>query len=182
MKCKEGVRGRVSISCLFEWSDGGNDWVFFDIYYRGSREERDCLWDELVTCKVKWSDRWMIFNMILNKGKRSRENANQREIEEFGEWVDKLELVDIPLMEGKWTWSNNSERLTWLRIDRFLISNRLLVQLAGLSQRVLQRPISDYSPIFIIPDGIIWGPGPFRLDNKWLKMEGFRKLVEEAWN
>lgn len=169
MKCKEVVKGRVSISCLFKWSGRGNDWAFSRIYCRGSRKERNCLWDELMNCKVKWGDRWVIggdFNIILNKGERSGKNVNQRKIEEFGEWVDKLELVDISLMGGKWTWSSSSDRLSWSRIDLFLISNGLLAQFAGLSQKVLQRPIFDHFTICIILDGIIWGPRPFRLDNK----------------
>lgn len=53
------------------------------------------------------------------------------------------------------------------------------MQFAGLSQ--INRLISDHFPIYHVPEGIIWGPTPFRLDNKWLKVEGFRNLVEKCW-
>lgn len=38
------------------------------------------------------------FNMVLHNRERSGGNTNQGEIEEFREWVDMLELVDLPLV------------------------------------------------------------------------------------
>ncbi|XP_021912512.1 uncharacterized protein LOC110826216 [Carica papaya] len=56
---------------------------------------------------------------------------------------------------------------------------RNLVKLAGLSQKVISRPISDHFPICLVLEGIIWGPTPFTLDNKWLFVEGFRRWSKE---
>lgn len=115
-------------------------------------------------------------------GGRDREGQiSVGKIEEFREWMDRLELVDIPLMGGNSTWSNSRDNPVMSRIDRFLISNMLLMQLVGLGQKVLNRPISDHFPICIDSNGIIWGPGPFRLDNKWLRVMGFKQLVEKEW-
>lgn len=58
--------------------------------------------------------------------------------------MDKLELVDIPLVGGNWTWSDTRDNPAKSRIDQFLISNMLLKQLAGLSQKILHRPILDH--------------------------------------
>lgn len=30
--------------------------------------------------------------------------------------------------------------------------------------------------------GIKWGSVPFRLDNKWIKVDGFRRLMENIWH
>lgn len=120
------------------------------------------------------------FNIILHSRERSGGHTNHGEIEEFREWVDKLDLVDIPLMGSRWTWSNTRNNLAWSRIDQFLISNISLMQLAGFNQNVLHRPISDHFLLCIVPDGIFWGLGPFRLDNKWIKVEEFRNLVEKV--
>lgn len=67
------------------------------------------------------------------------------------------------------------------RIDRFLISNYLLMQLAGLSQKVLNRPVSDHFLICLDPRDIMWGSIPFRLDNKWLLVGRFKDLVSNCW-
>lgn len=55
------------------------------------------------------------------------------------------------------------------------------MQIDGLTQSVLERPISDHFPICLTPDSIKWGPMPFRFDNKWLKVDGCRRLVLEIW-
>lgn len=95
--------------------------------------------------------------------------------------VDRLDLVNLLLGGGRWTWSNRRENPSWSRIDRFLISNSLLLQCTGLSQKLLNRPIFDHFPICLIPKGIIWGPTPFGLDNKWLRIENFTELVKNFW-
>lgn len=46
---------------------------------------------------------------------------------------------------------------------------------------MLSKPISDHFSICLVPEGIIWDPTPFRLENKWLKVAGFRPLVEKCW-
>lgn len=87
-------------------------------------------------------------------------------------------MVDLPLCKGQRTLSNQKSKS---RIDRFFISSCFLFDLMGVSQKILPQPTSDHYPICIEADGTQWGPMPFRLDNKWLKNENFRHLVENTW-
>lgn len=51
-------------------------------------------------------ERWVIggdFNMIMHMKERSSVCTNYKEIEEFREMIDKLDLVDFPLVGGRWT-------------------------------------------------------------------------------
>lgn len=77
-------------------------------------------------------DGWGDFNMILHMRERTGASTSLREIEEFRDMINKLDLVDLPLEGGKWTRSNSREIPSRSRIDCFLISNSLLLQLAGL--------------------------------------------------
>lgn len=119
--------------------------------------------------------------MIPHMRERLGASSSPREIEEVKDMVEKLDLVGLPLGEGKWTWSNSKKNPSWSRIEHFLVSNGLLMQLVGLSRTVLNRPTSDHFPICLVPEGIIWGPNFLRLDNKWLKVEGFKNLVGRVW-
>lgn len=38
----------------------------------------------------------------------------------FNEFVDLIELVDLPIMGRNYTWSNSQDSERWSRIDRFL--------------------------------------------------------------
>lgn len=174
----------MSLFCLFEVSGKGKEWAFTDVYDRDNGVEMSLLWDYLEVCMNQYGDRWIIgddFNMILRRGEQSRGGNFNGEVEEFKEVMDRLNLVDLPLLEVKWTWSSSKENPSWSRIDPFFISNEFFRQLPSLSQKVIQRTISDHFPIYLISDGIMGGPVPFRFDNKWLKTDGFKSMVEMFW-
>lgn len=101
---------------------------------------------------------------------------------EFQEKLDRVGLMDMPLVGGQWTWSNLQRPPSWSRIDHFLLSPTLLLKLAGACQNLLPRLTLDHFPICLEVEGIQWGSVPFRCDNKWLGIDRFRQLVEEVWN
>lgn len=122
------------------------------------------------------------FNMVLKSSERSSGSTNSKDIDDFSTLIDSMDLNDLPLMGGRWTWNNLREHSSSSRIDRFLITTNLLAILPNLNQKLLARPTSDHFPILLVSDGIQWGPVPFRIDNKWLELDSFRKMVADTWN
>jgi endonuclease/exonuclease/phosphatase family metal-dependent hydrolase len=59
-------------------------------------------------------------------------------------------LVDLPLEDGQFTWSNNQEDHIWSRIDRFLVSPEWEERFPEVSQKRLTRLLSDHFPLFWI--------------------------------
>ncbi|RVW40929.1 hypothetical protein CK203_076997 [Vitis vinifera] len=45
----------------------------------------------------------------------------------------------------------------------------------------LPRPTSDHFPILLKGGGMSGGPSPFRFENMWLKVDGFKELLREWW-
>ncbi|GKF13876.1 hypothetical protein Tco_0055338, partial [Tanacetum coccineum] len=46
----------------------------------------------------------------------------------------------------------------------------------------LERYLSDHRPILLRESHFDYGPTHFRFFHSWFEMEGFNKLVEDAWN
>ena len=67
------------------------------------------------------------------------------------------------------------------RLDRFLITEEWDCQFGKVIQSILPRPIYDHAPILL--EGGTWlnGPSPFRFENMWLKVEGFKELIRDWW-
>lgn len=77
--------------------------------------DRGLLWDKLEVYIKQWGDKWIVggdFNMILSSSERPGGGNFNGEVEEFREVVDRLNLVNLPLVGGKLTWSTSREMLS----------------------------------------------------------------------
>lgn len=149
---------------------------------QGTNNENLILWRELEN-KKKWGRRWAVggdFNMVLRSNERSGDQFSRACAKEFKEILDKLDLMDLPLVEGKWTWINQKSKSFYSRINQCLMSSNYLLQ-SGLHQKVLTRPIYDHFPINFVSDGTQLGSVPFRLDYKWFKMNSLRCMIKKMW-
>ncbi|GFY83470.1 sorting nexin 2A [Actinidia rufa] len=73
---------------------------------------------------------------------------------DFSEYIMDEELIDMPMEGDCFTWSN------------------------GI---VLSRLVSDHKPVFLVGGGMHMGPAPFRFENMWLWVEGFKDIVKKWW-
>ena len=99
----------------------------------------------------------------------------------FAQVVDELGLVDLQLQGGSFTWSGGLNNQSRARLDRFLVIPCWLDQFSRVVQRRLPRPTSDHFPVLLEGGGLRRGPTPFRFENMWLKVEGFKDLIRSWW-
>ncbi|CAK8571494.1 unnamed protein product [Lathyrus sativus] len=69
-------------------------------------------------------------------------------MEGFDEFIVEADLVDLPLIGRRFTWSN-LEGSFMSRIDRFLVSDGWLEHCPNCYQRCLDKKLSDHCPIMI---------------------------------
>ena len=100
----------------------------------------------------------------------------------FSQVINDLDMKDIPLKGGLYTWSGGLDNQRMARLDRFLNSDDWDLSFGGIAQSLLPRPILDHCPV-LLEGGGDWegGPMPFRFENMWLKADGFKDLVSEWW-
>jgi exonuclease III len=92
---------------------------------------------------------------------------------EFSNFIFEQGLMDIPLVGGKFSWSNNRDDQCWSRIDRFLFSLDWEEQFLDVVQRRLPRLLSDHFPLMLDCGVSTRSGGYFKFEKMWLKFEGF---------
>ena len=143
------------------------------------------MWDELIGIQQLWDVPWCYigdFNVVRFPREQSRGLRLTLAMENFSKFIEELNLIDLPLEGGSYTWSSGSDQPSMSRIDRVLVSHDWEDHYPDVIQRVLPRPISDHFPILVEAGRILRGKSPFRFENMWLKTAGFTDRVHSWWN
>ncbi|RVW15175.1 LINE-1 reverse transcriptase-like [Vitis vinifera] len=142
--------GHFTLSCRFKTIEDGVTWVFTGVYGPFTKMEREGMWEELGAVRGLWDDPWCLggdFNIILFQQERSSQRRITSAMRRFAETVDELELVDMPLQGGEFTWNgglNNQVdgfqdvvRTWWQGIDvRGSASYRLAIKMKEIKKRL----------------------------------------------
>ena len=138
--------GPHSISCRFKNTNDGFIWAFTGVYGPLSSAERNLLWDELGAIRGLWEDPWCVggdFNIIHFPSEHNRLDRLNRSMRRFSEVIDDLELVDLPLLGGNFTWSGGSQNHYHACLDKYLVSQDWLDHFNKVEQLKLPKPTSD---------------------------------------
>ncbi|RVW44615.1 hypothetical protein CK203_110050 [Vitis vinifera] len=114
--------GKFSVSCRFRNVENGLTWIFTGVYGPFSKGDRECLWEELGAIRGLWEDPWCLggdFNVILSQRERNRQGRLTGAMRIFAQTVDELELMDLPMQGGAFTWSGGRNNQSWARLDSF---------------------------------------------------------------
>lgn len=114
--------GDYSVASFFRNVIDGWEWDLVGIYGPNGISDRRRLWEELAGIYSLWEVSWCMgghFNSTRYPSERSGNYCNLVAMEDFLEFIFDLDLMDLPLVGGEFTWSNS---WSWLRLDRFLVS------------------------------------------------------------
>ncbi|XP_057421573.1 uncharacterized protein LOC130715485 isoform X1 [Lotus japonicus] len=164
------------------------DCAMLNVYAPCDRVGKRQLWSRLVELKINIHyDLWCVagdFIVVRSSSERRGVGANSQqhrsESVEFNDFIDEMELLDIPLLGRKFTWVRPNG-LQMSRLDRFLISPGWLNRWPDYVQEVLQRDISDHCPLLFKRVNQNWGPKPFRVVNCWFDDPRFQAFVGDSW-
>ncbi|CAL5191793.1 unnamed protein product [Lathyrus oleraceus] len=166
------------------WS--GFNLFLVNVYSSCFIEKKKAFWGRLVEFKAKFPDGlWCVggdFNTVRVKVERKgiSNNFNLKEAEDFEDFISSMDLVDVPLINKKFTWFN-LDGSACSRLDRFLISEKLF-DLWGVGAIVVgDRSISDHCPIWLNCKIVDWGPKPFKFFKGWCEHDEFTPLVRDVW-
>ena len=122
LQVMEVAVGRVSISWWFKNFETGSCWCVSGVYGPVRREERECFWNMAVV-RGLWSDPWCVvgdFNFTRFPEERSGGGRLLVAMIRLSDIIEDLELIDLLLQSGKFTWGGGQNNFSKLHLHCFL--------------------------------------------------------------
>ncbi|KAG2683697.1 hypothetical protein I3760_10G044500 [Carya illinoinensis] len=176
--------GEYLVSCSFINVDDGFGWGFAGVYGPNIDSERSFLWDEIAGLCSQWDGLWCIgggFNITWFPSERLDDSHISSAMADFLAQIFYLDLVDLPLARGDFTWLNGR---AWSRLDRFILSSSWEEHFPDLCQKRLPRLCSDHFPIVLDCGVFMRGGDTLNLDSTDIKdhiVHFYNKLLMEQY-
>lgn len=154
------------------------------VYGPSNQRDKALFFEELKKARPQFAMPWMVagdFNVTLDLQDRSNTNHHVNQMRAFRGLIEHLELIDLPLLGRRYTWSNERENPTFVRLDRFLVSTEWIQSFPNTVQTAGTDPLSDHCPLLCTSQTKFPTSNVFRLENSWLKLNQFKELVENTW-
>ncbi|KAK8644373.1 hypothetical protein V6N13_123682 [Hibiscus sabdariffa] len=119
------------------------------------------------------------FNVVLSLEERRNCVGDKRGMDGFVSFVEEMGFLNLPAAGKAFSWFGTGLKAS--RLDRFLVSPAWVEKFYDLEQFILQRGISDHSPVRLTSGYVDWGPKLFRFLNCWLEKRGHVKIIEKEW-
>ncbi|KAF5183828.1 Dnase i-like superfamily protein, partial [Thalictrum thalictroides] len=175
------------IHCNVTILSSNSSFLFTCIYASNDRQERLLLWKDIINLYRGIKTPWCVlgdFNNVLYSHERvGRSLVHPSETTLLSDCLIEAGLSDLNFTGLLFTWSNNSEgsASSMSKIDRCLV-NGSWVNIFRTQAEFLPQGISDHSPILLFWFTEVRKSFPFRFNNAWTLLPGFKELVAKSWN
>lgn len=121
------------------------------------------------------------FNLIAAAADKNNNRVNRRLLNAFRNKINDLELKELYLFGRRYTWSNEQQRPTLVKLDRVLVSNEWEDEFPDAHLQALSSSSSDHCAMLPTCGETMRGRRQFRFETFWTKLEDFESVVEESW-
>jgi len=122
------------------------------------------------------------FNLIRSASDKNSGNVNHRLCTLFNDTLEKLGVVELPLLDRLYTWSNKRQNPTLARLDRVFVNPEQCSSFPNSTLTSLTRSTSDHTPLLVTIATDIPKTQTFRFENAWLHNPSFLPSVLPAWH
>lgn len=157
--------------------------VITNVYVPSLPELRPTFLDELKSITPSPTTPWMIFrdfNMIRYPHEKNNANFHSTEVDAFNDCINNMCLIELPLLDRKYTWSNKHSTSTLERLDRAFINLAWDAALPNMILSSLTRRTSDHVSLVVDIATCISKSMLFRFENVWTQCTGFCEVVAAA--
>nr|XP_020165808.1 uncharacterized protein LOC109751329 [Aegilops tauschii subsp. strangulata] len=163
---------------------GDRHWWLTGVYGPQSDPEKMQFLADLQEERANCAGPWVLgsdFNMIASPADKNNPRLNLRMLRRFRRFMADLELRDLYLHGFRYTWSNERDNPTLVRIDRVLCTLAWNEAKPHCLLCCLSSAASDHCPLMVDCTASSPGPRRFHFERFWPKMEGFQQVVADGW-
>jgi hypothetical protein len=121
------------------------------------------------------------FNLIIQASDKNNRNLNRRNMAAFRKFINDLQLKDLYLHGRRYTWSNEQNKATMVKLDRVLFNQECDAMFPDCILQALSSETSDHCPLLLNTDASFKPSRHFHFEDAWIKTEDFAATVESAW-
>jgi hypothetical protein len=121
------------------------------------------------------------FNLIYQAEDKNNSNLNRVMMGRFRRLINDLELHEVPLLGRKFTWSNERESPTLVRLDRVFTTNEWDQLFPDCVLQSSALTTSDHCPHSLGLHEFTLGKRRFHFESFWPQLEGFLEEVARSW-
>jgi len=162
----------------------GQSWWLTCVYGPQGNDEKIQFLQELRDIRAACPGPWMVardFNLIYRDEDKNNANYNRAMMGRFRRFINDLALKEIPLHGRKYTWSNQQNSPTLVRLDRVLCSVDWEEKFPNCLLQSMASEDSDHCPLLLGLNDSKPGRPRFHFESFWTKLDGFQEAVSSAW-
>ncbi|XP_071699377.1 uncharacterized protein [Rutidosis leptorrhynchoides] len=152
------------------WKDVGTELILVNTYGPQNDPEKKKMWNDLNEVLKYDNAMWVIFgdfNEVRFSSKRKNNELCERRAKLFNDFIKDNSLLDLPLGGRTYTRISDNGR-KFSKLDRFLVSENLVLQWPNLNVMVLDKKHTDHCPLILQDGNVDFGPKPFKVFDEWL--------------
>ncbi|GKC10751.1 RNA-directed DNA polymerase, eukaryota [Tanacetum coccineum] len=165
------------------WLPTNSKIMFVVVYAPQQASSKRVLWEYISILLDRWVGDTIImgdFNEVRSIDERRGSTFNPYSARRFDQFISNSGLVDVKLEGYTFTWSHPSAS-KMSKLDRFLVSQGIILSFPSLTALCLDRHLSDHRPILLREVHLDFGPTPFRFYHSWLDFVGFDDMINCTW-
>ncbi|WVZ77498.1 hypothetical protein U9M48_025357 [Paspalum notatum var. saurae] len=166
-------------------SAAGEDWWLTGVYGPQGDLEKALFLEELEAVCDECDGPWAVigdFNLILDPADKNNDRVNRASMRRFRRCVAELELQDLHLHGRAFTWSNERELPTLVRLDRALASLDWEERFPNAFLQALSSDASDHTPLLLQTNPGFTRKSRFHFETFWPKLDGFQEVIVRGWS
>ncbi|XP_071680368.1 uncharacterized protein [Lolium perenne] len=163
----------------------GTSFKLTAVYGPSDHAEKEAFLIEDIASKPADDSMWLIvgdFNLIYRAEDKKNDNLDFGLMSLFRRTLTNCQLKELKLQNRKYTWSNERETPTLVRLDRAFCKAAWDLGFEHHVLHALSFSLSDHCPLLLSNQSGPRKPPVFRFESFWPKMPGFTEVFQKAWS